>query len=193
MFDPFSLSLTAVSVGLQAAGLFGGASARSDQNAATQAQIQAQMELEKQRKKQMELEARRRNLEIVRNQQRARAIALSAATNQGSSEGSGLQGGYGQISGQANTQLLATSQNLQIGRNMFNLNQDISSARMAYANAGTELANWNAVGQFGQTLMSVGPQLKSLSGGFNPSSGPMTWGGGNSNPYMASNSSSWYS
>lgn len=192
MFDPFSLSLTALSIGLQAAGLFGGMSARKDQNAATQAQIQAQMELERQRKRQMELEAQRRNLEIIRNQQRARSVALSSSTNQGASGGSGLQGGYGQISGQAGTQLLATSQNLEIGRNMFNINQDISTARMAYADAGTDLANWNAIGSFGSTLFNVGPQLKSLSGGFGTSSGPTTWGGGNTNPYMASNRSSWY-
>jgi len=71
--------------------------------------------LEGQRRVAMELDARRRNLEIVRNQQRGRSMALAAATAQGARRGSGLQGGYAQISGQTGVNMLGVNQNLQIG------------------------------------------------------------------------------
>jgi len=38
--------------------------------------------------------------------QRARSLALSTATNQGAQFGTGLQGGYGQISGESGTNML---------------------------------------------------------------------------------------
>lgn len=161
-----AFALAAVGVGLAAASTYGSYKARQQQNAAMQSQMQAEQEAEKLRKKQMELEAKRRTMEVLRNQQRARSIALTAATNQGAAGGSGLQGGFGQISGQANTQRLSTNQNLEIGRGLFGASASISDARMAYANAGTNLAQWQGIGQLGTSMMSVAPQLSALSKGF---------------------------
>lgn len=87
--------------------------------------------VEAQKAQAMELDARRQQLETIRNQQRGRALALTNATAQGASKGSGLQGGYGQVSGQTGVNELGIQQNLQIGENIFGLNTAISNSRIA--------------------------------------------------------------
>lgn len=93
--------------------------------------IQNEQLVEGQKAQAMELDARRQQLEVIRNQQRGRALALTNATAQGASKGSGLQGGYGQVSGQSGVNALGIQQNLEIGRNIFGLNTGISNSRIA--------------------------------------------------------------
>ena len=114
------------------------------------------------RQQAMELDNRRRQLEVLRQQQRARATALSNATAQGAASGSGLQGGYGQIAGETNTNLLGLNQSLMLGRENFAIDQDITSARSSYATS-------SGLGSLGGTLIqSLGP-IQRLSMGFGPS------------------------
>lgn len=139
----------------------------SKQNAEYQEQaIAAEQRAEQQRKQAMELDARRRQLEILRTQQRARALGLATATAQGAQFGSGLQGAYGQISGQSNTNATGVSQNLQIGENIFAANADLSQARMGMANAQSIGAIGLGLNNFGHSLMGAVPQLNALSKGF---------------------------
>lgn len=184
-------AIVGTSLALSAAGTYMQYSASKEQSEAQKASIAAEQRAEELRRRQMMLEARRRSTEILRNQQRARATALATATAQNAGQGSGVQGGFGQISGQAGTQYTATAENLAIGRGLFDANMDVSSARMAYAGAGTEMAFGRGLSSLGSTLMSVTPQLTSMAGGYNPG-GSMVWGGGNTNPYMSSNSHLWY-
>lgn len=86
-----------------------------------------QREIEATKRQAMEVDARRQQLEIIRQQQRGRALGLTTATAQGASKGSGLQGGYGQISGQTGVNILGVQQNLQAGRNIFDSNASISN------------------------------------------------------------------
>lgn len=143
--------LTAASVGLAAAG-----TATTVVSAHNQAN--ASKEAEAQRKKAMELDARRRSMEILRNQQRARALALTNATGQGAAEGSGLQGGYGQIAGATNDNLLGISQNLQIGRNIFDAN-------MRATEAGAWMATGQGLSSLGSSLMQASGNLNNVFGG----------------------------
>jgi hypothetical protein len=95
--------------------------------------IQNEQTVQAQQQQAMELDARRQSLEIIRNQQRGRSLALSTAVAQGGSGGirsSALAGGYGQVSGQTGVNLLGVSQNLQIGENIFAANNAISSAKI---------------------------------------------------------------
>lgn len=92
-----------------------------------------EQQIEAQRMKAMQLDARRRQMEVIRNQQRYRAVGLTNATAQGAQFGSGLQGGYGQISGQSGVNLLGIQQNLQIGQDIFGLNQAITGQKQQYA------------------------------------------------------------
>lgn len=95
--------------------------------------IAAQQEIEAQKAKAMEIDARRQQTEIIRNQQRGRALALTNATAQGAARGSGLQGGYGQIAGVSGFNMLGVQQNLQIGRDIYSENQNISNSRIQQA------------------------------------------------------------
>ena len=83
--------------------------------------------IELQKRQAMEVDARRQQLEIVRTQQRTRALGLATAVSQGSVRDSGLQGAYGQAAGQSGVNLLGVQQALQSGRNVFDSNANISN------------------------------------------------------------------
>ena len=170
-----ALALGAAALGASIYGTTKQVSAAKKQTAAMQQQIQMEQQAEALRMQQMELEAKRRNKEILRNQQRARSMALAAATVQNAGQGSGLQGGYGGISGQANTQLLSTGQNLEIGRGLFAANQGVSSARMAYAAAGSDMALGRGISSLGASLQQATPMLTNMYGNLTS--------GVNMNPY----------
>lgn len=142
------------------------------QNQATKAITGYEQQIEAQRFQAMELDARRQTMDAIRNEQRARALGLTNATSQGAAQGSGLQGGYGQISGQANQNILGIGQNLDIGRAIFGFNSGISQQKLAYA-AGGDIINqgqgviaqsqgWNAVGQ--GIIASGGGQIAAGAG-----------------------------
>lgn len=103
-----------------------------------------QTQVEDKRRLAMETDARRRQLEVVRNQQRARSVAVTNATAQGASKGSGLQGGYGQIAGQSGVNMLGIQQSLGIGRSIFDLNAQTSQRRMDSVDLNTQLAQQQA-------------------------------------------------
>lgn len=92
--------------------------------------VQQQQNIEAQKRQAMEVDARRQQLEIIRNQQRGRALALTNANAQGARLGSGLQGGYGQIAGQSGVNILGVQQALQTGRNVFDANANITGLNL---------------------------------------------------------------
>ena len=99
---------------------------------------------EKLRKRQMNLEAQRRQRDIIREGIRARATASLTLPLRGAAEGSGLQGGYGQITGAMNRNILALGQDQAIGNKMFK-----RSAQ--YADYGTVSSIGEGVYKLGQT------------------------------------------
>lgn len=91
--------------------------------------VQQQKNIESQKRQAMEVDARRQQLEIIRQQQRGRALALTTGVAQGGSgslRGSALQGAYGQIGGQSGVNLLGVQQSLQTGRAIFDANASIT-------------------------------------------------------------------
>lgn len=110
---------------------------------------------EAQRKQMMELNARRSALQVVRNQQRARSMAVSTSTQQGAQFGSGVQGAYGQISGQSGVGLLGINQQLQAGENLFGINSQIMQQRQQYAQFGSQAYTGQAIGQVGAQAFNV--------------------------------------
>src|ERR1041384_4701100 len=144
--DPISLGVQAagmaIGLGLQ---IFGGAKQAqiASQEAGVKQQIAGyEIQADQQRRRQMELDAQRKQMEVLRNAQRARALGLQAATSQGASLGSGLQGGYGQISGAANTNLLGIGQNLQIGENLFDINANVDQSKIQLAGLESQAAKY---------------------------------------------------
>lgn len=105
------------------------ASARS--SAINQQVIGFQQGIEGKRRTAMELTARRDQMEQFRQAQRARSTSLVAATGAGAQFGSGYQGAKAQISGQSGVNLTGIRQNLQLGRDIFGLNANISQQQIA--------------------------------------------------------------
>lgn len=155
--DPFTLALmTGASLAFQGGGMFFGQKGAKQNNEAQQKQFMLEQAIENEKRKQMELVSRRQQLEVVRNAQRMRALALQNSTSQGANQGSGLQGGYGQIASDANYNLLGLAQNLAIGRNIFGLNSQISENKKNMAEAQMTM-------QYGQGLTSIGQSLFSAA------------------------------
>lgn len=128
----------AIAVGALAIGGAGLAMNYSGQQSAKAAQeksLQLQQQEDQQRQQAMNLDSTRRKREMIRQSIAARSQALSAATNQGAAQGSGLPGGYGGISGRTGVNELGVNQNEEIGNNIFGLKRGITSANMDLAEA----------------------------------------------------------
>lgn len=157
-------------MGLGAVGsIIGGIGGMMSSSAISEQQMKIaglEKQAEEQRHKAMVLQARRQATEISRNQQRANAMALQAATSQGASQGSGLQGGYGQIAGQTATNMAGVNQNYQIGENMFGINNQISNAKMQIAQLGGEAAMWQGISSLGGSVMKIAGPLGNMMQGW---------------------------
>lgn len=150
--DPFTIML-GLGAGLKAFGLLESHSASKQANAAQVQSIQLQQQVEDQRRKAMEIDASRKQLENIRNAQRGRSMALAAATSQGAQFGSSLQGGYGQISGQEGWNSTGIDQQLDIGRNVFGLNAQISQQKVTQARAGQKMQDAQGISSLGGDIM----------------------------------------
>lgn len=138
--------------------------------AAQSQQIGLEMQQDQVRRQFAETDANRKSLEVLRNSQRARAMSLNSATNQGASQGSGLQGGYGQIAGMSNTNALGIGQGLEQGRQMFDLNAQISKTKIAQGDAASQSATGSGLSSLGSSLMGTMGASKQLFGGSGSSS-----------------------
>jgi hypothetical protein len=123
-----SLALTAAGTGIAVKGQMGMSA--------------AQKKGEKLRKAQMDLDASRQRREAIRQGIVARSQALYNANAQGAEGGSGLPGGYGQVTGETGRQVQAVNQNQQIGAGIFAANRDYYSQ--------------SSVASFGQGMVSLG-------------------------------------
>lgn len=131
----------------------------SKQEAATQQdQIRLEQQVEDQKRQAMELTAKRSSMQDLRQAQVARSMATQNATNQGAQFGAGLQGGLAQVSGQSNTNQLGIMQNLMIGRNMYNLESQISQDKIRMSQEKSEEAEGGAIAGIGGAIgKSIGP------------------------------------
>lgn len=160
----------AIGLGLGAAGAITGTIGAFRTAGAQRNIAELEAKIEAQRKQAMELDARRRSIEVVRNQQRASALGLTAATAQGAQSagvaGSGYYGGQAQVLGQSNFNLLGISQNLEIGRNIFDLNAKISKEKMNIADSQTLTALGQGLMGFGGALTGNLDKLGNLMGNY---------------------------
>lgn len=164
-----ALLIAGAALGLAAYGAYQQYEGAEAQYAAQQRVTAAEMRNEEVRRKAMELEAKRRTMETIRNQQRARSIALSNANAQGAIMGSGLQGGYGQISGMTGDVLQGIFGNLALGNQTFANNQAISLGRLDMAAAQTQMSQGQGLSSLGGSIINVLPQTAALTAGFGSS------------------------
>lgn len=149
--DPLTLGIAAVGLGLQAFGGFS-AAGKAKEAYGIQSNISGlEGQVNQQRQTAMELSARRQSMEIFRNNQRARSMAVNNATNQGASYGnsSGLPGGLAQVQDQSMFNLSGVNQNLELGRNIFGLDDQISKQKLALSQVQSSMATDQAIGQLG--------------------------------------------
>lgn len=183
--DPLTLGISAVGLGLQA---FGGFSAASKAKEAygIQSQISGlEGQVNQQRQTAMELSARRQSMEIFRNNQRARSMALNNATQQGASYGnsSGLPGGIAQVDAQSSFNLQGINQNLEIGRNIFGLDDQISKQKLALSGVQSQMMTDQSIGQLGGSITKSAGTLGSIAQyGYGQASGGLNLSGVGFNP-----------
>jgi len=170
MFDP--LTLAAIGIGLSASGGVASFLGASKASAAQQRIAQLESQAEQVRKQAMEADARRRKLEVIRNAQRARALALTTATSQGAAQGSGLAGAYGQIAGQSAWNIAGINEGLNFGRQLFDINSQISQQKMNIAGAQTTSALGTGLSNLGGTFMSNLGGMNRIFGGGAPGGTP---------------------
>lgn len=148
----FETVLGAVGIGLSIAGTAKSvAAAKGAANAQGQA-IAAQQKAESARQQQMTLDANNKRRQVIRQAIQARAIAQANATAQGADNSTGLQGGYGQISGREGTSIVGIGQGEELGNTIFSANKEAGSA---YA----RVAQYQAQGSFGAGLSSLGGSI----------------------------------
>lgn len=175
--DPLTIGISAVGLGLQAYGSFS-AAGKAKEAYNIQSQISGlEGQVNNQRRDAMELSARRQSMEIFRNNQRARSMATNNATNQGANYGnsSGLAGGLAQVDAQSTFNLQGINQNLEIGRNIFGLDDQISKKKLALSSVQSQMMTDQAIGQLGGSITKSAGALSSvgqfgygqLGGGFN--------------------------
>jgi len=152
--DPLTIGLQVAGLGMQLFGAKGASDAARQASVINKGIAGDEQSINEQKRMQMEMTARRMQMENLRNAQRQRAQATAAATNQGANFGSGLQGGLGQISADANTNAAGIQGNLGIGENIFGINQDISGKKMQLADVQSHQATSSAEMSLGGSLVT---------------------------------------
>jgi hypothetical protein len=153
MVLPLVAAAAVVGTGLKIAGAIAGSKAAKAQARAAAEIARLEAEVEKQRFQAMKLDSRRRMLQEFRKAQQARSLVLATAQAQGVGRGSSVvPGALSGIMGESGTNILALGQNLEIGENVFALNQKISQQKQAYAKYGGKLAEAQAIGSVGSAI-----------------------------------------
>jgi len=161
--DPISLSFMAISLATTGLGMFDKMKGASAQTAAQEQMIGVERQENSLRNQIMHLTANREQMQNLRNVQRARSLATSNAVSSGAQFGSGLQGGLEQVGGAGNTNALNLSQDVQGGDTMFGLSNEMSAAKIAYAQAGGDINTGTGLMQLGQTIGQYNSQLTGLT------------------------------
>jgi hypothetical protein len=146
-------AIAAAGVAIGAAGLFGSNKAAKQAAAAQQQMLEMQREQMALQKQQMELDASRRKRDLVRQSIAARSVALTTATAQGAQLGSVLPGAEGGVAGRFGSNLLALTQNLQLGQSMFASKMNESFAASRYASAQSQFAMYQGLTSLGGGML----------------------------------------
>lgn len=165
--DPLTLGIGAIGLGMSLYGKFKGSADASQYSALEKQQAGLEMQINQQKQQQMALNGRRQQLEVFRNTQRLKAQSVQAGVNQGAQFGSGLAGGMAQVTAQGNYNLLNIDQNLQVGKNIFGLNDQISGVKMQMAGVKSNLATDQGWTSMGGAVLSSADKIGNLAGNLN--------------------------
>lgn len=152
--DPVTLAIGGVGLATSIFGGMGAAHDASQISADEQQKFGLEQQVNEQRRIQMNLSARRQQLEDFRNTQRARAMGIAAAVSQGAQYGSGAAAGAGAVKSQGLYAAQGVSQNLQIGNNIFGLDNQISGINSQEAALKGNMATNQQWASLGGSIMS---------------------------------------
>lgn len=161
--NPIAMGAGALGLGMSIFGAVQGTEAAKAKSEAEMKIAGFEQQADNIRRRAMEVSAQRQQIEVLRNAQRARSVALNNATTQGAQFGSGLQGGYGQITGAANWNISGINQSLGFGEQMFNTNALINQQKMSIASSDSSAATAAGIGSIGKTLLGNYTPIKNLS------------------------------
>ena len=158
--------LGALGAGLGIFGAIQKYEAAQAETTATTNELQLQQKQNAVRRQAMETASRRQSMENLRKTQQARAMGLENATTGGAAFGSGAAGGQAQATAQGafNEQGIAGS--LASGEQMFNLEDQITQQKIAYAKAAGQMNTGSGLGALGSALTGSLPMIKPLIGMF---------------------------
>jgi hypothetical protein len=145
-----------VGLGLEAFGAFEQYSAAKKQSDISKQEVGVEQQQDAVRKQAMELQYNRQSMQNLRQTQLARSMAISNATQGGSQQGSGLQGGLAGISGQSGVNQLGLNQNLAFGEQMFGLNSSLNALKIQMAGTQAQSALGQGLSGIGGGVMSAG-------------------------------------
>jgi hypothetical protein len=181
------LIISAIGVGLTAAGTISQMSAQDNLSAAQQKAYGKQAQLSKEaalitkqqedlRRQQMNYNAAKAKREIIRNAQMARSLSLTAASSQGGQFSTGYLGSTASISAQEAEQRTSLRQNYMLGKQNFALNAQLTDLQALYNSASgglnraqsqytSDSQQNQALIQAGQSLVQYTPQLTNTASG----------------------------
>lgn len=189
--DPVSLGISAIGLGLKIGGsLFGSSDASKfaeQYNQQEQQKFKLEQQVQDQHAQAMELSSRRQQLETFRNTQRARAMGLNAAVNQGAQYGSGLAGGQASIQNQGLFNSQGIALNTMIGENIFGLNRQISSVNATESSLKAQYQQSQATDQgiasLGGAILGSAGTIGNIGGYLSSNVGKLFMGGGSPSGY----------
>jgi len=155
------LGIGLAGLGLTAFGAYKGSQASKAYNAAQTAEIGQEQSLQNLQFQAMTIMNQRQQRENVRNVQRAQSLSVAQAVGSGGGTGafagSALGGSLGGEAAQGGINTETLSQNLQFGAQANTIQNQISSSKIAMANAQLQSQNASATSGIGGALMAAAP------------------------------------
>ena len=158
----FPLASTLVGGGLQIVGAIGAYQAQQGYYQSQKNQADLEDQANQQNWNLAKLNFSRAQLQSLRNAQQSRSVAEASAVGSGAQYGSGAKGAQASITSQETNNLLGISQNWQVGQNLFDINQSISTQKKAAANYQQQASFWQGIGSVGGAISGQGNNLKAL-------------------------------
>lgn len=151
-----------IGVGLQIFGAIEQSKTQKAESQVSQQIAQTEQAMNAQREQQMMLTARRQQMQNYRTVQQTAARAKAAGVNQGGQFGSGVAGGLGGIAAQGATNDLGVTQNLSIGKSIFDLTDKQDQLQNQLASLQGTSATYAGTSAIGADIANASPKIGQL-------------------------------
>lgn len=165
--DPITIGLSVAGLAMSAFGGMSSANASSQMAGLSQQKFGVEQQEDNLRQQSMEVSSRRNQMEILRNTQRQRSMALASGQSQtGSTTSSGVMGGQAEVTSEGGLGLVGNSQALQAGNQMFGYTGQINTISSQMSGVQSQMATDQGIASMGGSLMKAGPVIGNMFKGF---------------------------